>query len=246
MRAARATDTNFTMRIPSCVLPLLVFACALSGCGSSQPRPAGAPRSTITRGSVTTISGAEGAFGGSVPGPLASGSYVSCSSLGPAVAVADPSGDMDTHPYPRLAARFPSVDLTMVRVAVSGNRLCVNFTAKAPPTPRTFYIFDLVTPGSTTGPSLGIDVIFWSNGARQVALKYPGDQESPNRGVVPAQVGIRGDSTSLLIDRHVFPRKPLVPFPRFAWDAEAVGQTGLTAPQQVSDYDPNRRYSAYP
>jgi hypothetical protein len=93
---------------------------------------------------------------------------------------------------------------------------------------------------------LGIDLIFWPRGARQVALKYPGDEESPNRGIVPARVAIRGNSTSLLIESKIFPRQLQVPFPRFAWNAEGVGKTGLADPQHVSDRDPNGHNATYP
>jgi hypothetical protein len=166
--------------------------------------------------------------------------------VGHTVSISDPSGDLQTLYHSELTAQFRSVDLTTVGVAVAGDTLCVDFRAMAPPDPRTFYIFKLGSPEemSATGPSLGIDVIFWPNGERQVALKYPGDDESPNHGVVSAQVGTNGNSTSLIIDRRVFPR--FVPSPPWSWYAEGVGSTGLREVQQVTDTDPAKTIANYP
>jgi hypothetical protein len=163
------------------------------------------------------------------------------------VQISDPTGDLDTLGNPELAARFQSVDLTNVAVAVAGSKLCVDFTAKAPPDARTFYIFSIAEPGSTTGPSVSIDVNFLSStDATRVALKYPGVDEAPDGGVVPAQVAVARNATSLVIDRQVLPR--FAPFPVFAWSAEGVGQTGLRSPQQVSDSDvaPGNQLPSYP
>jgi hypothetical protein len=91
---------------------------------------------------------------------------------------------------------------------------------------------------------LGIDVIFWASGARQVALNYPGDDEAPYHGIVSAAVGTTGSSTSLLIDRRVFPG--YVPSPPWSWSAEGVGWTGLREVQQVTDTDPATKPAAYP
>jgi hypothetical protein len=180
------------------------------------------------------------------PGPLASGAYVDCASVGHVVSVQDPSSDLETLYSPWLAPKFPSVDLTKVSVAVAGENLCVDFTAMAPPIPTTFYSFELGSPQvwSATGPSLRIDVVFGAHGERAAALRYPGDDESPTRGIVRARVGISGSSTSLLIDRRLFPS--YVPSPPWWWSGEGVGWTGLRSPQQVTDTDTAGQPASYP
>lgn len=223
-------------------LPSLVLGClaavVLAGCGSRQS----SATSSRAANSGPTSNSSEHA---PVPGPLASQGYVGCSSLGHTVAIRDPVGDVDTLYHPRLVAKFPSVDLTDVRIAFNRSRLCVDFTAKAPPTTRTSYIVALTTRASSrAGRFLGIDVVFWPDGAKQVVLKYPGDQGSAYRGVVPAQVGIDGDSTSILVRERAFPRSER--FLRFLWSAKGVGQTGLSDPTQVSDTAPDGRPAAYP
>jgi hypothetical protein len=160
------------------------------------------------------------------------------------VQISDPTGDLDTLGNPDLAARFQSVDLTNVAVAVAGSKLCVDFTAKAPPNAQTFYIIYIDDPASTNGTSVAINVNFLSKGARQAVLKYPGADEAPDGGVVPAQVAVERNATSLIIDRQVLPR--FTPFPAFAWSAKAVGQTGLRSPQQVADSAPDNQPASYP
>lgn len=219
--------------------------------------PVGAGGAGPAESSTTLRTSSRPVQPGRFPGPLASGHYVDCGTVGHVVSIQDPSSDLETLYSPWLASKFPSVDLIKVSVAVAGETLCVDFTATAPPKPSTFYIFQLGRPQqqlgfvegkwkeiTTNNPSLGIDVIFGPNGERAATLRYPGVDETPNLGIVPARVGLSGSSTSLVIDRRLFPS--YVPPPPWWWSAEGVGWTGLRSPQQVTDTDPANRAVAYP
>ncbi len=177
------------------------------------------------------------------PSIASGGAYVDCRALGHVVSAEDPVGDVDASGNAQLAARFGSVDLTRVSVAVAGTTLCADFTSAAPPTASTFYSL-LLSQKAPNSAAVRINAGLPSLGPHHATLQYPGVDEAPNQGIVPAKVGVAGTSTSVLIDRNTLPR--FTPFPRFLWTAEAVGQTGLRDPQQVFDQAPDGYQPAYP
>jgi hypothetical protein len=125
---------------------------------------------------------------------------------------------------------YQAMSLTRVTVGRSGSRLCVDFHANGPLVDPAFY--ELVMQKAGVGDAqvaVKLQVGFVA-GEPKVALRFPGDEESPGGIYARARVQRSGPDTTVLIDRSEFPR--WWPFERFRFEANGVAKGAPGAPFQ--------------
>lgn len=135
---------------------------------------------------------------GSDAGGKSFGTFTDCAEIGPLATVQDPSGDQAG----RLAGKAPQPqgDLTRLRVARRGGRLCVEVRAATDIKPPVAYVL-VMRPRHAEAPVVQLEATVLAAQAPEALLQARvGDAFRK----VDAQVGIRGDRLSVLIDRAPF------------------------------------------
>ena len=126
------------------------------------------------------------------------GTFTDCAKVGPVATVTDPKGDQAG----RLAGKTaqPQGDLTRLRVARRGGRLCVEFQAAADVKPAVAYVL-VMRPRGADAPVVQLE-------ATVLAAQSPDALLQARAGdafrKVAATVGIRGDRISVLVGRGPF------------------------------------------
>lgn len=156
------------------------------------------------------------------------GTLVDCSQVGRVTSVSDPVGGIRpnipaTAKGPVVPPALPGIDLRRVSVARGGGRLCVEFrTAEAADHPLAL---ELIARQKEQGDSAGevvVDVLVFTDRAPYVRLLYPDTDVSPGRGLVPAQIGVRGNRVSVVLARRVWPDSLITVFDNLQWHAASM------------------------
>jgi hypothetical protein len=126
------------------------------------------------------------------------GTFTDCAKIGPVATVTDPSGDQAG----RLAGKAaqPQGDLTRLRVARRGGKLCVEFRAASDVKPPVAYVLAMRPEGAET-PLVQLEATVLAAQAPEALLQARAGDAFRK---VDATVGIRGDRLSLLVDRAPF------------------------------------------
>jgi hypothetical protein len=185
-----------------------------------------------------------GCGGGSGAGEAATSDQ--CQGLGALTIVRDGNGDVTANvnaPTPPPPPR--GLDLVQVRVARSPGKLCAVFDLEAaPPAPAGFRIDLRETGKADSGALVGITAMV-NGGQRYVQLGYPGADERSDRGLINADIGVRANQVSLVMDTATLPDWT-PPVTDFEWQASTLGfgdRPGL----QYGDCAPERtQHVAYP
>jgi hypothetical protein len=126
------------------------------------------------------------------------GEFTDCAKIGPVATVEDPAGDQRG----RLAGKRAQSqgDLTRLRVARRGGRLCVEFRAASTVKPPVAYVLVMRPPDAET-PIAQLEVtVLAAQNPEALLQARAGDAFR----TVDAKVGIRGDRVSVLIGRDPF------------------------------------------
>jgi hypothetical protein len=137
------------------------------------------------------------------------GVFTDCSAIGPVTTTADVVSDLKPNIVVTDKGRVgvpdrPGADLVRVTVARARERLCADFRMAGSVSKPIVLLLNL-TAKTQPGPSVGVAVDLPVGRRSSVSLKYPGADFAPNAGHVNAEVGVRGDQVSLVINRSAFP-----------------------------------------
>lgn len=140
------------------------------------------------------------ACGGS--GDQSYGTFTDCAKVGRPLTASDPAGDQRrTNGTPDDSA--PQGDLTRLRVAKSaaGDRLCAEFTAKAPIKPYVAYVLTM-RPQDRDAPVVQLEATVLAGQVPQAQLDATGTGRSFRK--IDATVGIDGKRLSIVVGRGPF------------------------------------------
>jgi hypothetical protein len=146
-----------------------------------------------------------------------------CRKTGPVTTARDGRGDV----RPNIAAPTPppgprGIDLIAVSVARSAGSLCAVFELSAPPPGTAGFRVGLREAGNgDSGALVGLTALL-AGGRRYVQLAYPGADDRPDRGVIPADIAISGNRVSLLVDTGTLPDWT-PPADGSEWEASTIG-----------------------
>jgi hypothetical protein len=130
------------------------------------------------------------------------GSFTDCARIGRPVTTEDPSGDQRrTNGTASNAA--PMGDLTKLRIARGGGRLCAEFTTNAQIRPYAAFVLTMRPQASDT-PVLQLEAVVLAGEAPRANLDVTGTGRSFRR--IPARVGIDGNRLSIVVTREPFAR----------------------------------------
>jgi hypothetical protein len=130
------------------------------------------------------------------------GSFTDCARIGRPVTTSDPAGDQRrTNGTASDAA--PMGDLTQLRIARGGGKLCAEFTTKAQIRPYAAFVLTM-RPQETDTPVLQLEAVVLAGEAPRANLDVTGTGRSFRR--VPATVGIDGNRLSIVVTRAPFER----------------------------------------
>jgi hypothetical protein len=126
------------------------------------------------------------------------GTFTDCTKVGPVATVQDPTGDQAG----RTAGKAPQRqgDLTRLRVARRGGKLCVEFRAAANIKPSVAYVLAM-RPDRAETPLVQLEATVLSGENPSALLQSHANDDFRK---VDAKVGILGDRLSVLIDRKPF------------------------------------------
>lgn len=128
------------------------------------------------------------------------GHFTDCARIGKPVSTQDPKGDQRrTNGTASDAA--PMGDLTQLRLARSGGKLCAEFTTDAQIRPYAAFVLTM-RPQATDTPVLQLEAVVLAGEAPKANLDVTGTGRSFRR--IPATVGIDGNRLSILVTRDVF------------------------------------------
>jgi hypothetical protein len=128
------------------------------------------------------------------------GDFTDCATVGKPVTTSDPAGDQRTTKGTGSDAA-PQGDLLKLRVAKSANRLCAEFTAKAPITPYAAFVLTM-RPQDRDTPVVQLEATVLAGQPPQAMLDATGTGRS--FGKVKATVGIKGDRLTIVVGRGPF------------------------------------------
>jgi hypothetical protein len=126
------------------------------------------------------------------------GTFTDCTTIGPVATVQDPAGDQAGRPAGKAPQR--QGDLTRLRVARRGDKLCVEFRAAADVKPAVAYVLAM-RPDHAETPLVQLEATVLSGESPSALLQ---SRAADDFRKVDAEVGIRGDRLSVLIDRAPF------------------------------------------
>jgi hypothetical protein len=129
------------------------------------------------------------------------GTVTDCAKVGRVTAAADPAGDQRGGKAG--APPAPYGDLTALRVARGGGRLCAEFRAKAPIKPYAAFLL-VLRPRDTATPVVQVEATVLA-GQKPSALLNPGGSRGAFRKIA-ADVGIDGSRLTLAVGRAEFAR----------------------------------------
>lgn len=116
---------------------------------------------------------------------------------------------------------YRAMSLTAVTVGRKGSRLCVNFHAQGPLVAEAFYELPMSPNPQFTGGGVELQAALVA-GKPWIALRYPGDEESPGGINAKAEMRRNGSDTTVWIDRAEFP--DWWAFQRFWFYADGIGR----------------------
>lgn len=128
------------------------------------------------------------------------GTFTDCAKIGRPVTTNDPKGDQRrTNGTSSSAA--PMGDLTRLRIARAGGRLCAEFTTDAQIRPYAAFVLTMRPQGADT-PVLQLEAVVLAGEAPKANLDVTGTGRSFRK--IPATVGIAGNRLSIVVSRDVF------------------------------------------
>jgi hypothetical protein len=128
------------------------------------------------------------------------GSFTDCATIGKPVTTSDPAGDQRTTKGTASDAA-PQGDLVKLRVAKSPDRLCAEFTAKAPIKPYAAFVLTM-RPQDRDTPVIQLEATVLAGQPPQAMLDASGTGRSFSK--VAGKVGIKGDRLSIVVERGPF------------------------------------------
>jgi hypothetical protein len=130
------------------------------------------------------------------------GSFTDCARIGRPVTTSDPRGDQRrTNGTSSSAA--PQGDLTQLRIARGGGRLCAEFTGSAQIRPYVAFVLTM-RPEDADTPVMQLEAVVLAGQAPKVNLDTTGTGRSFR--AIDARVGIKGDRLSVVVTRAPFVR----------------------------------------
>jgi hypothetical protein len=130
------------------------------------------------------------------------GRFTDCARIGRPVTTSDPKGDQRrTNRTSSDAA--PMGDLTKLRIARGGGRLCAEFTTDAQIRPYAAFVLTM-RPQATDAPVLQLEAVVLAGEAPKANLDVTGTGRAFRR--VDATVGIDGNRLSIVVTRAPFAR----------------------------------------
>lgn len=137
---------------------------------------------------------------GSDPDKAEFGTFTDCATIGKPVVTNDPTGDQRrTNGTPDDSA--PQGDLTRLRVARGGGRLCAEFQAKEPIRPYAAFVLAM-RPQETDTPVVQLEALVLAGQAPEGRLDATGNGKDFRK--IDAVVGIEGNRLSIVADRAAF------------------------------------------
>jgi hypothetical protein len=128
------------------------------------------------------------------------GTFTDCASVGRPVVTSDPAGDQRrTKGTPADAAR--QGDLTRLRLARGGDRLCAEFRVAAPVHPFVAYVLTM-RPQERDTPVVQLEATVLAGQPPEAQLDASGSGRSFRK--IDATVGIKGDRLSVVVRRAPF------------------------------------------
>jgi hypothetical protein len=128
------------------------------------------------------------------------GTFTDCGDVGRPVVTSDPAGDQRrTNGTPDDSA--PHGDLTQLRIAKAGDRLCAEFTSKADIEPYAAFVLTM-RPQDRDAPVAQLEATVLAGQVPQAMLDATGGGKDFRK--IDATVGIDGKRLSILVTRRAF------------------------------------------
>jgi hypothetical protein len=128
------------------------------------------------------------------------GTFTDCAKIGRTVTTSDPSGDQRRTSRTGSDAA-PMGDLTQLRVARGGGKLCAEFSTNGQIRPYAAFVLTM-RPQNADTPVLQLEAVVLAGEAPRANLDVTGTGRSFRR--IPATVGIDGDRLSIVVTREPF------------------------------------------
>jgi hypothetical protein len=128
------------------------------------------------------------------------GAFTDCAKVGRPVATSDPTGDQ-RRTNGTAADAAPMGDLTKLRVARGGGKLCAEFTTDDQIRPYAAFVLTM-RPQDADAPVLQLEAVVLAGEAPKANLDVSGTGRSFRR--IPATVGIKGNRLSIVVTKEPF------------------------------------------
>ncbi|HEX8051618.1 MAG TPA: hypothetical protein VF517_01400 [Thermoleophilaceae bacterium] len=169
-----------------------------------------------------------------------------CRGVGPVTVASDGTGDVSANrAVPKPPPPPAGIDLVQVQVARSATKLCAVFESEAPPPKTGGFRVGLRERGKgDSGTLVGVNA-FRREGEWTVELGYPGADERADRGIVDADVEVRGNRVSLVMDTRTLP-EATPPASGSEWEASTLGVGDSPNLQYVDCAPESTQHITYP